>query len=82
MRLAVHDLVAEGDVVVKRYTFTGTHTGDFAGIPASGARVAVAGSELYRIRDGKVVEAVNLGDRLTFLQQIGLIPAPEPAAAP
>lgn len=60
LRLDVHDLVAEGDVVVKRYTFTGTHTGDFAGIPATGGRVAGTGSELYRIRDGKVVEAVNL----------------------
>lgn len=82
LRFTVRDLVAEGDRVVKSYLFEGTHTGDFGGLPASGVRVSVEGMEIYTFRDGLVVEARNLGDQLSFLQQVGIIPVPEAAAAP
>lgn len=81
MTITVHDLVAEGDKVVKRYTLAATHTGEMNGIPATGRRYEIAGSEMFTIRDGMVVETVNLYDGLGMLMQLGIIPAPEPATA-
>lgn len=81
LRITVHDLVAEGDKVVKRYTISATHTGELLGIPATGRSFAIEGSETFTIRDGQVVEATNVCDVLSMLQQLGLMPAPEAAAA-
>ncbi|MGQ0576933.1 MAG: ester cyclase [Pseudonocardia sp.] len=70
-RFELHDLVAEGDTVVKRFTFTATHTGEFAGIPATGVTVRVPGMSVYRLRDGQIVDGANQIDMLGFLQQLG-----------
>ena len=50
------DLFVDGDMVVVRWTFHGTHTGEFHGIPATGTRVTCTGVDIYRIADGKIVE--------------------------
>src|SRR5262245_9432655 len=56
-RLAIDDLVAEGDEVVVRYTFTGTHQGTLADIPATGRHVTVSNAiGICRLADGKVTE--------------------------
>jgi steroid delta-isomerase-like uncharacterized protein len=73
------ELVAEGDVVVERWTGRGTHQGDFQGIPPTGRRVEVPGVVFYRIRDGKIVEFRGAFDGLCLLQQLGAIPQPAPA---
>ena len=49
-------LVAEGDRVVHHSRSTGTHTGTFLGIPATGKRVTVDHVEIWRIENGKIVE--------------------------
>ena len=49
-------VLSEGDRVVVHSTFTGTHTGPFLGIAASGARVTMPSIEIWRIADGKIVE--------------------------
>ena len=69
------DIIAEGDKVVTRYTFTGTNQGDFMGIPASGKKVKTAGISIIRIKDGKLVEGWFMGDALGMMQQIGAIPS-------
>ena len=53
LHLTVEDQVAEGDMVVTRWTARGTHTGAFQGIPATGKAVRVAGTDIDRIIDGK-----------------------------
>ena len=53
---SVEDMVAEGDTVATRWTMTGSQQGEFLGIPPSGKRVAVAGIQIDRIADGKIVE--------------------------
>jgi steroid delta-isomerase-like uncharacterized protein len=74
-RVTIDDMVAEGDQVVTKKTFTGTHTGDFAGIPATGNKVALQFVDIMRVRDGKIVEHWNCIDQLSLMQQLGVIPA-------
>lgn len=55
-RTEIEELIAEGDKVVARITMTGTHTGDFFGIPATGKRISFSGIYIARIVNGKIVE--------------------------
>ena len=70
----VEDMIAEGDRVVVRHTFRGTHKGDFMGIPPTGKQVTVTGISLSRLANGKGVEAWFNGDDLGLMQQLGVIP--------
>ena len=74
------ELVAEGDRVAERWTGRGTHRGEFQGIPATGTQVAVPGVVFYRIQDGTIAEFRGSFDLLSLLQQLGVSPAPAPAA--
>jgi steroid delta-isomerase-like uncharacterized protein len=70
------DLVAEGDKVVWRFTSTGTQTGAFMGIPATGKTGTVTGMVMFRLENSRIVEGwVNI-DALGLLQQLGVIPMP------
>lgn len=75
IRFTIEDLVAQGDRVAVRWTWTGTHTGAFRGFAASGRTVRDTGLVLYRFAGGKVMSAVVETDRLGVLQQIGVLPA-------
>ncbi|MBI3150933.1 MAG: ester cyclase [Chloroflexi bacterium] len=74
-RTEIQDLVAEGDKVVARVIMTGTHTGDFYGIPATGMRVEFSGIYIARIVDGKIVEHWGEEDGISLLQQLGVMSA-------
>jgi predicted ester cyclase len=77
------DLIVEGDQLVMRATGTGTHKGDFFGIPATGNAVKWTGSRILRARDGKFVEGINEFDQVGILQQLGVVPPfSAPAAEP
>jgi len=68
----IEDLIAEGDKVVARMTFRGTHTGgEFMGIPPSGRTFAFSATSIFRIADGKIVEHWGEEDALGWLQQLG-----------
>jgi steroid delta-isomerase-like uncharacterized protein len=73
-RIAVEDLIAEGDKVVFRYTFRATHQGEFMGVPATGKAVTLTGIYISRFAGGKVVEDWSSSDQLGLLQQLGVIP--------
>lgn len=75
------DIIAEGDKVVKRWIFTGTHTGEWHGIPPTGKQVTLSGFSMYRISDGKIQEIWWGYDTLGLLQQLGVTPIPEQAGA-
>jgi len=66
--------VAEGEKLVTRFTFYGTHHGTFMGIPATGRRVAVGGIVIDRVVDGKWKDSRLLMDNLALLQQLGVMP--------
>ena len=73
------DQIAEGDKVVLRLTFRGTHQGEFQGIPPTGKKIEVAATVVDRIVDGKMVEHWSTMDNLSLMQQLGVIPTPEAA---
>lgn len=73
-RSEVHELVAEGDIVVERFTASGTHRGQLMGIEPSGKTVSLPGINIFRLRDGLVVERWGRLDELGFLRQLGVVP--------
>ncbi len=70
IQITIRDMIAEGDRVAVPYTITGTHTGEFMGIPATGRRITVAGISIYRFADGKIVEIWASYDALGMMQQL------------
>jgi steroid delta-isomerase-like uncharacterized protein len=76
----VDDQIAEADRVAWRWTFQASHTGEFMGIPPTSKQVRFTGTSVDRIADGKFVERWDSADMLGFLQQLGAIPVPQPAA--
>jgi len=81
-RCAIEDLVAEGDKVVVRWTFTGTHQGSIAGIPPTGRQVSVPnGIVIHRLAGGKVVEAHFTWNKYALLEQLGALSVSSSAAA-
>jgi steroid delta-isomerase-like uncharacterized protein len=70
-RFTTHELIAEGDVVVERFTFQGTHQAELGGLPATGNRFDLGGVSIYRIADGKIVEHWAYVDELGFLEALG-----------
>jgi predicted ester cyclase len=78
-QLIAEDMIAEGDKVVVRSTFRGTHKGDLMGIPPTGKQVTMPLILIYRIADDKIVDHWMQADALGLLQQLGAIPAPTPA---
>lgn len=77
----IEDMLAEGDRVAARLTMHGRHTGDFLGIPATGRSVNVAGIHILRIENGRIAEHWGTNDDLGFMQQLGVVPQPEPVSA-
>ncbi|MBI3738243.1 MAG: ester cyclase [Chloroflexi bacterium] len=71
---AIDDLIAEDDKVAARITMTGTHNGDFMGIPATGKRVEFTGMYFVRIKDGKIIEHWGEEDGVSLLTQLGVMP--------
>ena len=80
-QVTLEDIVAEGNLVSTRGYFTGTHLGDFQGIPATGKTFKVNYTDLWRGENGKLVENWVQLDMLGLLQQLGVLPAPDQAIA-
>lgn len=71
--------VAEGDRVVSRYTWSGTHQGELFGVPATGKRVSWTATATMRVAEGKIQEVwLNL-DQWGLMQQLGVVPVPASA---
>jgi steroid delta-isomerase-like uncharacterized protein len=79
-RMTVQDLIAGGDKAVARVTVTGTHKGEFMGVPATGTRVDVQLIDIMRFDGaGLVCEHWGVADMLSLMQQLGVVPAGPPA---
>ena len=70
----VDEVVAEGDKVVSRFTWTGTHRATFLGIPSTGRKVTVKGVVIDRLVDCKMADSRILMDTLGMMQQLGVVP--------
>jgi len=72
----IHDQVADGDKVVTRKTFQGTHQGEYMGIPPTGKHVVVDVIDIFRILGGKITDHWAVADMLGLMQQLGVVPPP------
>jgi predicted ester cyclase len=73
---AIAGIVAEGDLVAARASFTGTHQGELFGIAPTGKQVTLSATYICRLANDKIVERWANSDELGMLQQLGAIPAP------
>jgi steroid delta-isomerase-like uncharacterized protein len=73
-RITIDECIAEGDNVVTRWNLTGTHQGDFQGLPATGRAVRFAGLEFNRVVEGRFVEHWSMFDNIALLRQLGAMP--------
>ena len=76
LRVTIHEQIAEGNQVMTRKTFEGTHGGTFLGIPATGNKISFPVIDILTLRDGKIREHRLIIDQLGLLQQLGAIPVP------
>ena len=80
MRMDVQDVIASGDKAVARVRVSGTHEGEFMGIPPTGNQVSMNLIDITRFGDdGLAREHWGVADQLAMLQQLGVIPAGPPA---
>lgn len=73
-RSDVDRLIAEGDIVVEHFHATGTHTGELFGVPPTGRTLVLAGINIFRIADGRIVERWGCLDMAGLQQQLALGP--------
>jgi steroid delta-isomerase-like uncharacterized protein len=71
----IEDIIAEKDKVVACWTISGTHRGDYMGIPATNKTVSVDGITIHHIADGKIMDSYSNWDVLGMMQQLGVVSA-------
>ncbi|NIM58991.1 MAG: ester cyclase [Candidatus Aminicenantes bacterium] len=69
---SIEELFAEGDRVIVRFIFAGTHEGEFQGIPATGNKVDLSSIIIFRIKNGKVIEEREDANMLGVMMQLGM----------
>jgi len=72
-------VLAEGEMVARRWTMRGVHRGPFLGIPPTGKPVTMTGIDVLRVRDGRIVEMWHTEDVAGVLGQLGALPRPAAA---
>ena len=73
-QITIEDLIAEGDKVVARATFRGTHRGAFMDIAPTGKHVTFTAVLISRVEEGKIAETWVYADTLGLFQQLGAFP--------
>jgi len=76
LHAVLHEVVAEGDLIVGRILLSGTHQGEFMGVPGSGRSFTIQHMHMYRVRDGMLIEHWACRDDLGQLIQLGLAAPP------
>jgi steroid delta-isomerase-like uncharacterized protein len=75
LHLALEDMIAEEDKVVGRQTVTGTHRGEYMGLPATGKSVVYDEIFIFRFANSRIVEIWGVVDVFSQMKQLGVIPA-------
>jgi predicted ester cyclase len=73
MRIDIDDIIAEGEKVVHRFMFFGSHKGEYLGFAPTGKLVRAAGVQIHLFRDGQAIEVWQILDTFTFLAEIGAV---------
>ena len=80
LRFEPEDIIASGDKVVARVRATGTNTGEFMGMPATGRSISIDLIDILRFEDdGLAHEHWGVADSMAMMQQLGVVPAGMPA---
>ena len=80
-QMEVVDLIAEGGTVVAHFRCSGTHRGEWLGVPATGRRFEnVDEIYIFKLKDGKLVSALGIEDNLARLRQLGIEVGSRPRA--
>jgi steroid delta-isomerase-like uncharacterized protein len=74
LHVTIEDLIAEGDKVVSRNTVTGTHQGEYMGLPPTGKSITYNEIFIVRFADGRIAETWGVVDVLSQMRQLGAIP--------
>lgn len=74
LKITIEDIIAEGNKVVIRFSSSGTHKGEYAGIPPTNKRIEITAINIFRLTDGKVAEQWVESNALGMLQQMGVVP--------
>jgi predicted ester cyclase len=82
LRIRIEALIAEGDMVVSRYTATATDTRGYMGRPPTGKAIRTSAIQIFRFADGKIIESWAARDDLGTLRQLGHLPAMDQQRAP
>ncbi|WP_332899451.1 ester cyclase [Haladaptatus sp. CMSO5] len=77
LKAIIEDQIVEGDKVVTRYTYEGTHDGEFMGMDATNRSAKISGIVINRMEGDKVAETWTNADFLGLMQQLELIPRQE-----
>lgn len=74
--MEIVELIAEGETVVGHFKCSGTHEGEWLGVPATGRRFEqVDEVYIFKVRDGRLVSALGVEDNLSRLSQLGIFPS-------
>jgi len=79
-KIDVEAIVAEGDMVVSRYSATATDTVGYMGMPPTGKTIRTSALQMFRFENGKIAESWAARDDLGTLRQLGLVPPMPPPA--
>jgi steroid delta-isomerase-like uncharacterized protein len=74
LHVTVEDMIAEADKVVARDTVTGTHQGEYMGLPPTGKSVTYNEIFICRFADGRIAETWGVVDVLSQMRQLGATP--------
>jgi predicted ester cyclase len=75
MKLTPEAIYTDGDTVIARVRVTGTHNGEYFGIPPTGKSIDITGIDIVRLEEGKAVERWGVFDAVNLMQQLGQVPA-------
>jgi steroid delta-isomerase-like uncharacterized protein len=75
LHVTVEDLIEEGDKVAGRNTLTGTHQGEYMGLPATGKSITYNEIIIFRFVNGRIAETWGVVDVFSQMKQLGMIPS-------
>jgi steroid delta-isomerase-like uncharacterized protein len=75
LHVTVEDMIEEGDKVVGRNTLTGTHQGEYMGLPPTGKSITYNEIIIFRFVNGRIAETWGVVDVFSQMKQLGMIPA-------
>jgi len=77
LNFSIEEQISEGDKVASRFEWTGTHQGEFLGVPATGRQVRVWGIVIDRFEEGRIKDTRIIMDIFGLMAQLGALPPPE-----